>query len=170
MKRADVLSTPYLAGRVARYHTWPTLHRQTVGEHTWNVLRIYWHLFGPLPPEVSTHIIWHDAGELRTGDPPFPVKAQNPDLKAVLDALEDEAVVAMGGPEHRSLPERERLRVKVCDLLEMTHFGLTEMQMGNTYARPIVDDTLAAVRALVPRLPDEDRARVEGYVSRVGGL
>lgn len=165
MDRESVLTNSYLAGRVERYHTWPTVHRQTVGEHTWQCLRIYWQIFGPPAPEVTTYLIWHDAGELRTGDPPFPQKARNPVLKAAYDTMEHAAVKSMGGPAHAVLPDQERIRCKIVDLLEMHEFGLVEMAMGNTLAQPIVDDTLEAVTQLLRQLPPADEERVDAYVS-----
>jgi 5'-deoxynucleotidase YfbR-like len=168
MQRSEVLSTARLAGEVVRYHTWPMHRRQSVGEHTWQLCRLWWQIFGPLAPEVSTYLIWHDAGELVTGDPPFPVKARNPDLKAVMDRLEGDAVAAMGGPAAARLSARDRVRAKIVDLLDMWECGRMELVMGNTFAQPIVDDTRAAVNKLVVELPKEDRARVEAYVATVG--
>jgi hypothetical protein len=169
MNRSSVLSHPRLAGQVRRYHTWPVLHQQTVGEHSWQILRIYWQVFGPPPPEVTTYILWHDAGELVVGDPPFPVKAHSPILKAEYDRLEHMAVLTMGGPDLDAVVEALsywRARIKAADLLEMAEFGAHELALGNTYGRPIVDDTLEAVRRIP--LTIEDRMSVDRYVSSVG--
>lgn len=164
MERSNILSSARLAGDVLRYHTWPTLQSQTVAAHTWNVLRIYWQIFGPPVPNVTTYIIWHDAGELVPGDVPFPAKANNSVLKSEHDRLEVEAVVSMGGPQEVHLSARERARIKVCDLTEMMEFGRHELALGNTYAQPIVDDTLRAIEVLLINLPKEDCTQVEAYV------
>src|ERR1035437_6690186 len=136
--RKDVLLNGRYAGQILRYHTWPVLRSQSTGEHTWQCLRIYYELFGPLPPKTSTYLIWHDAGELVLGDLPFPVKANNGGLKRQCDRIEQNAVKAMGG----SLPKlatNEKIRVKVVDLIEMLQYGLVEVFTGNRLAQPIVD-------------------------------
>lgn len=172
MERIDVTSSARLAGQVERYHTWPVLRRQSIGEHTWQMLRIYWQIFGPLPPEVSTYIIWHDAGELATGDLPFPVKSRNPVLKTALDDLEVAALEAMGGPLRHNLfvYDSYRRRIKVCDLLEMWEYGRHELSLGNTFAQPIVDDTLALARKLLLEGSPDDAEKVEAYVGATGTI
>jgi hypothetical protein len=153
MNRDNVLSMARLAGEVQRYHTWKMHHRQTVGEHTWQVMRIYWQIWGPLPPELSTYFIWHDAGELACGDVPFPVKANNPLLKETMDRLEYDAVQHMGG-ETVKLNYTLKLRAKACDLIDMHECGRNEVSMGNRFAQPIVDDTFKALEKLPFSLED----------------
>lgn len=152
MIRSEVLQSSRLAGGVKRYHTWPTLQQQTVADHIFNVLRIYWHLYGPPPPVVFTYLIWSDAGELKTGDLPFPVKRDNPQLKEICDQLEGQAVKQMGGmlPE---LTDNQRWQVKAVDLLEMFEFGRVEVCLGNKFAEPIVRDTYASLRKLEASVP-----------------
>ena len=162
MKRADILAVARLAGEVVRYHTWPMHHRQTVGEHTWQVMRIYWQIWGPLPPSLTTYFIWHDAGELATGDIPFPVKAHNPNLKAEMDKLEEVSVLHMGGATV-TLDLLSKVRAKACDLLDMHECGRVEMSMGNRFAQPIVEDTFSAIEKLP--LSREDANAVFKYLS-----
>jgi 5'-deoxynucleotidase YfbR-like HD superfamily hydrolase len=167
MTRDEVLTNPRFAGQVTRYHTWLMHHRQTVGEHTWQVMRIYWQIWGSLPPEVSTYLIWHDAGELVTGDLPFPVKLRNPVLKQECDRIEEASVYIMGGTPHAFLSAEDQQRVKMCDLIDMLEMGWTEFNMGNAYAQPILDDIHAQI---IKRLLDfgvPERAKVEGYLARV---
>lgn len=148
MNRADIVTSTRHAGGVKRYHAWPTLRGQTVAEHSWNVMRIYWELFqdeeDAVNVDVFLYILYHDVAEVGTGDIPFPIKSMHPGLKSTMDELESEVLEGLGV----SLPEitpRQRLLVKVCDLLEMWEFGLDEVRMGNTYAKPIVGETRAAV-------------------------
>lgn len=152
--RRRVVTSSRLAGQVARYHTWPTLQSQSNGEHTWQVLRIYWEIFGPPSLEVTARILWHDAGELAVGDLPFPTKAYNPQLKAIFDAMEDSAVRtmlpdALADAALADVSPDERLRIKICDLLDMWEFGQQEMFMGNRYAEPIVRDTSDAIMKMI---------------------
>jgi hypothetical protein len=70
------------AGGVRRYHTWPVLRPQTVAEHTWHVMRIWWQVYGPMSPAVSSYLLLHDAGEGQAGDVQFGAKRRYPELKA----------------------------------------------------------------------------------------
>lgn len=135
------------AGGVERYHTWPTIRKQTVADHCYHVLRIYYTIFGPPSPEITTYILFHDSSEVRYGDPPFPSKKNNPDLKAAYDRLESDYNLEMFGFDHSELlTSEEKVKVKVCDLLEMWEFGTVEMRMGNRYANLIVTRTLEAAK------------------------
>jgi hypothetical protein len=46
------------------------------------------------------------------------------------------------------LTKEERIQVKISDLLEMCETGEHEFRMGNTYAEPIVKDSMHAVQAI----------------------
>jgi hypothetical protein len=163
MKRDQVLAAARLAGEVIRYHTWPMHHRQTVGEHTWQVMRIYWQIWGPLPPELSSFFIWHDAGELATGDIPFPVKSMNPLLKKEMDRLENKAMEHMGGMLP-ALDHTLKVRAKACDVIDMYECGKVEVSMGNKFAQPIVEDTFKALEKL-PLTP-EDSMLIFKYLAK----
>lgn len=148
MTRDKLLKSLRYAGAVERYHTYPTLRKQTIADHTWNVLRIYTHVFEPPQVPVFMHIMYHDCGELVTGDVPFPFKRRNPNIGEQMTKAEDMALRAMG----ISLPPlstMEKVRIKLCDLAEMHEFGLIEMALGNKLAQPIVDDTLRAINAML---------------------
>ena len=168
MTRDEVLKTARFAGSIRRYHTWPVLQQQTNGEHTWNCMRIYFQIWGPIPPEVSTYFIWHDAGELVLGDLPFPVKQNHSHLKRECDYIESQAVTDMGGDKITLIQSGKR--AKLCDLLDMHEFGKVEVNLGNQYGVPIVADTQAAIVRLLDEMPLEDRRLVDDYRSRVGSV
>lgn len=165
MKRSDVLRNPALASKTTRYHAWLTHQRQTTGEHSYNVLRIYSQVWKTLPTDTAIYIIWHDAGEWVSGDPPFPSKAKNPDLKAACDRIERNAVIDMGGVLV-DLPEEERWRVKACDLIEMMELAAIEFLMGNRFALPVINDPKEALQALLEALPPLDRTAIKTYVNK----
>lgn len=169
MTRDEVQTTARLAGQVLRYHTWVAHRQQSVGEHTWQCMRIYWEIWGPLSPEISTYFIWHDAGELVLGDLPYPVKKNNPDLKEICDEVEDRTVENMGGPTNSKgrLTQLEVKRVKLCDLLDMYEFGRTEYYMGNNFASPIMDDIGAELDKLIPQFDAVDQDLVKRYIRKL---
>lgn len=167
MRNIDIRRNIRLAGQVKRYATWPVLHQQSTGEHSWQVLRIYIEIFGPPIPDVTVYITHHDSAELAVGDPPFPLKAKNPDLKEIYDRLEADAMQEMRGEALPVLQAHEMKKIKICDLLEMWEFGMQEMMMGNRYAKPIIDDTLAVVMKMInmPEFPEDDNERVTAFIT-----
>lgn len=153
MNRVEVVTSTRLAGQVRRYHTHPVLRQQTVAEHSWQVARVFRELFPEAwCIEVADWIHQHDVPEIGTGDPPFPLKARYPELKAIYMEIESEVSESLGlvWPE---LTPRQRLLIKICDLLEMWEFGQEEMMMGNRYAEPIVRGTASAVWDLTVEEP-----------------
>lgn len=154
--REAIQADRFFAGRVKRYHTWPTLHQQTVAEHCWRVAGIYVELFGMPRAEVLYYCLHHDSGELSSGDMPFMAKDRVPGLRAAMRASEAQGLKVLG-IKLPKLTKREQWRVKIADLLEMHEFGKIEVMMGNTLAQPIVDDTLSAAIAIARRHNDLSR-------------
>lgn len=140
-----------MAGLVKRYACWPTLTTQTVGEHCWQVLRIYMEIFGAPSPEVTFTIVHHDTAELVVGDPPFPTKMNNPVLKQLYDKMEVTANQDILGQQMPYIRDEERTKIKICDLLDMWEFGLHEKKLGNQYAQPIIDDTQKVIYGMAGR-------------------
>lgn len=162
MRSNEIRSSSRLSGLVERYHTWPTITRQSNAEHTWQLLRIYIEVFGAPLPEVTVRIVYHDSGELRTGDPPFPFKAVNPEVKHIFDTHEGMAISDMRGGEPLPVVSQDEMRrIKACDLLEMWEHGLHERTMGNRFAIPIMHDTYAALIGLQQQMCVFDRELLE---------
>lgn len=162
--RHPITTSLRFAGQILRYHTWPTLHKQTIAEHTFHMLRLYHQIFGAPTSHTTIYILYHDCGEIKTGDLPFGAKA-SPDFAFELKQMENTALEAMGifMPD---LPDAEKRRVKVCDLLEMYEFGMQEVTMGNTYCEPVVVDTMEALHALLSLMVEQDAAMVRAYIER----
>jgi hypothetical protein len=146
-----------LAGIVKRYHAWPTIQVQTIGEHSWQVALIYEQIFGELSSPVEEYIRKHDVAELITGDIPFPVKMENPALKVEFAKVEDGAFLRMGLGPLPTLHANSLRKIKICDLLEMMVFGMMERELGNLLAIPIIIRTKKAALVLADRLevPEE---------------
>jgi 5'-deoxynucleotidase YfbR-like HD superfamily hydrolase len=165
---SEVYTFARYAGQVTRYHTWPVHRQQSVGEHTWQMLRIYETIWGAIPSHITCAILWHDAGELFTGDVPYPAKAAHPSLKAAVDSAEAQALANMRrAPPSPELTLQEHAQVKMCDLIDMYEFGLVELTMGNDYAEPIVRVTAEAIDELGSLMPGYETDAVAAYVSRV---
>lgn len=154
--------------QVKRYHTFPTLQSQTVGEHTCQVLRIYSEMFGPPSAEVVQGILWHDAGELWTGDVPFDAKRAYPELRIAVSSVDDQAVDRLsGGRFPRNLPGEYRKRIKVCDLAEMAEFGMEEALMGNAhYGHVIRSKVVKAIFDLLKTMSAQDATDFEEWAWR----
>jgi len=146
-----------VAGLVKRYHTWPTITTQSVGEHSWQVYRIYNQMFGVPPENVAYCIMTHDMGELVTGDPPYPTKSNNPELKKIYDHLEDLAFKNMDLVLGQ-MSEEDGYRFKIAHMMEMWEFGVHEMSLGNTFGKSIRDRCEIAVRKLASGIPEFDAA------------
>ena len=143
MNREQMKHSQSLSGWVRRYHAWPTLNEQTVGHHSWRVATLIIEVFGMPRAEVLAYALWHDCGEMFSGDLPFMVKNAVPGLADAMKKAE-----AFGLEQLRiQLPELsplERAQVKIADLLEMHEFGELEVLMGNQFGAAVRDDTLAA--------------------------
>lgn len=164
MTPKDVMTNPRVAGLVRRYHTWPVLTIQSVGEHSWQVYRIYLELFGSVPEDVAHYIMAHDMGELVAGDPPYPLKKDNKDLKKIYHNIEITAIFEMGHVSPR-ISKEESEQVKLCHMIEMMEFGLHEMTLGNQYARPIFERCQDVAQEMAADLPDPKiRKRALGHI------
>jgi hypothetical protein len=161
----NITGSARFASAVKRYHTWPTIMGQTNGDHTYNVIRIYCEVFGPPSWEVLQYLLYHDSPEVASGDVPFPAKMENPDLKTAHDEADARWYMKLFGYDPAdNIDRKDKMRCKVADLLEMWEFGMIEMGMGNTYAKPIVDRTLAAARLWCLELYERDKVNLEMYV------
>lgn len=162
MKKNDVQQNTRLAGLVRRYHTWPALHQQTVAEHTWQVMRLYFEIFGPPSNDMWTFMLWHDVGEIQTGDIPYPVKRSHPNLKQIMDDLEIKALSSMNVELPTSLTHQEHARFKFCDLLDCAEHGQYEARLGNEYMG-VVADQRNGLGAIMRSMDVEDRVRAQTY-------
>lgn len=140
------------AGNVKRYHAWPTIQQQTVGDHTFHVLRLYIDCFGMPSQDTLYHIMYHDLGELSAGDTPFPAKRI---VQGLREAAERAEILGLQ-LQDLTLPEltdQDRVRFKFCDLMEMWEFAVVEFYMGNRYAEPIIQNIEHYVGNLIEENP-----------------
>ena len=156
-----------LSGQIQRYHTWPTIGKQTIAEHCWQILRIYLSVVDKTDPHMIRHIMFHDIGETFTGDLPYPVKSENPDLKKQLDYLEDRSRLLQleywDAFRQTFLSAEDKILFKQIELVEMAEFGMDQMCLGNSHAFIIADRCLRKV------YQNDTNARLMQYVlNRLG--
>ena len=141
-----IMSMRAMALRIRRYHTIPVLHQETVGEHSHRVCTLYLQLFGSPRAEVLEYILYHDMGELSSGDLPFNAKRDAPGIKDYMDKAEEAGLRRMN-IDMPDLYDVEYARFKLCDMLQMLEFARIEMSMGNQYARSVQDNILTALES-----------------------
>jgi 5'-deoxynucleotidase YfbR-like HD superfamily hydrolase len=179
MERPDgelkVTMDPRRAGRVQRYHTWPHLKEQSVAEHSWNVARITLAICPEASPALVRHCLFHDLGEVVSGDPPYPVKLLNPAFGTEHRAVEDYARETMSDPwmlpHPGGITDEEKAIFKLAEFIEMVEWGLDERNMGNRFAEPVVDRCRTVVFEYVDGekgagLPADVRMRALDYHTR----
>lgn len=138
-----------LSGQVRRYHTYPIIGQQTIAEHCWNLMRIYLSITDTIDSHMVHHIMFHDIGETVTGDSPYPVKHDNPELKKQMDSVEQKSYCRQ--LEHWNafsqvrLTEQDRLLFKQIELIEMAEFGMDQVCFGNNHGFIVADRCLKAV-------------------------
>lgn len=159
MKIEPVTLDPRRAGQVTRYHTWPRLREQSVGEHSWQVQRILLAVWPDAPRHLILHCMTHDVGESVSGDPPYPIKALNVDLKKACDRIEREAHLMMTVdwylPSATLLSDFESHVFKICEFVEMWEWGLFEQSLGNQNAELVVMRCLEGVNTRIETLVSE---------------
>lgn len=109
------------AGRVQRFHAHTEVDRkQTVAEHSWGVCVILHYLLHDRPTELGEAIslaIVHDAAEWITGDIPFTVKRDWPDISPRLTEIEayvhENEVLPLPNTQHVA-----HMTMKLADMLE----------------------------------------------------
>lgn len=172
MDAESLRTDPRMAGRVTRYHTWPRLREQSVGEHTWQLLRILDCVWPEMPVSVWRSVLWHDVGEIATGDMPYPVKRDNEILDREMGRLEHyalEKILEKWRPhgELHALKGDERTIVKTCELVEMWEWGLEEATMGNRFGTIVADRCHTAAYEKVRTIQEETvRFRLFQYIAR----
>lgn len=145
----NLAEDPRAAGEIRRYHTWAVHRDQSVGEHTWQIMRILLTIWPAAPRNVMVHGVIHDMGEM-AGDIQYPFKNLFPELRAGSDKAENHVREmqrkTLGAPilTHPLSPFEHHV-FKACDNLEMWEFGLREGNMGNRYGKIVSNRMMRAV-------------------------
>lgn len=173
INRAWLLTDPRRAGGVLRYHTWPHLKPQTVAEHSWNVARILLAIWPEAPTHILREALFHDIGEIASGDAPYPSKKNNPKFGEEHDKLEDSARLAMclpwRVPPPADLSPEEKVVLKLAHFIEMMEWAYDELTLGNQFAQIVADDCREEARRLILTdlpIPGTVRDLASSYMDR----
>ena len=136
------------AGQVKRFHTFPTITQQTVGEHTFNMLCMLFQFCVEVRRQVpSTNLIqavmYHDIGERWVGDVPATARWHNEEFKSVVDNYEEKLRNKMGFSVQ--LTDEETRILKFLDSLDCLLWAVHEENLGNKYASEIQKRCLGAL-------------------------
>lgn len=132
----DVLLMRASLGYVKRFHVVPHHSKQTIGEHSAQVLNLLFMLH----PDPSIHLVWavlyHDAPERVTGDAPATAKRHSKLLKDALDALEIDFFESFPKLEksQTKLSENDKAWAHALDVLELWLWCYDEIMMGSQHA------------------------------------
>jgi 5'-deoxynucleotidase YfbR-like HD superfamily hydrolase len=145
----DTLKLIRAAARVERMHINPTLHKQTVGEHTFGVLWLAHLIIAPrvLSSALISVIMVHDVPEAITGDVPAPTIHKYEDIRTGLEQADRDILkrFRLSMPE-LLLTEWEAQVFKFCDRAEFALFMLEEVSDGNSKSLPRARATVAKIR------------------------
>jgi hypothetical protein len=136
---------------------------QTVGQHSHRVATLYCELWGVPRVEVLFYVLHHDGGELSAGDVPFGAKKLSEEFGEGHRAAEDIGLQRQGVTLPR-ITEVEHSQFKIADIMEMWETGSMELAMGNQFAIPIVNDTLAAAMRMCDDLSEAHRQKLSSWL------
>jgi 5'-deoxynucleotidase YfbR-like HD superfamily hydrolase len=143
-----VLSARRGAG-VRRFHTVPLVGDETVGKHSHGVGILCCALSDYQPSAALLKAaLFHDLAEQETGDIPATTKWANPEIKTLLDEVEQRHNESMG--LNVVLSEKEQLTLKWADMLDLLYFVVEQRELGNKAVRPIFGRGAAYLAALTP--------------------
>lgn len=127
---AALLDAMTRSARVARYHTEPVLHPQSVGEHTYGVMWFAVILSDGRPSgDLMFAALAHDTAEHEFGDVPSPTK-RLAGVKEKFDAMEDGYMKGLG-VFFPTLCPADKAILKLSDLLDGMAYCAAEAMQGN---------------------------------------
>lgn len=123
----------YRGTDVQRFHCWPLLRQQTVGQHAFNVAVLCLILYPKLPAMelfiLLQAALYHDLPEQVTGDVQAPAKRSSKVLKNILDDLEEQALVDV--EMNMTLGPDNYRRLKMADNFDGLAKCVQERKMGS---------------------------------------
>lgn len=164
MNRLNINPHATISMDVERWHTMPTMGRQTVGHHTARMMMLCWQVV-PIPrEELLFRILIHDAAEVHTGDIPAPVKWGMP--KEVEQWMRDKewaALQHLGVEDYPRLEEWEEWMVAFLDITEAMTYSMSAMAEGRQFSKVAASNCRDRMKQLLddyqPEWPEEVKRR-----------
>jgi 5'-deoxynucleotidase YfbR-like HD superfamily hydrolase len=123
---------------VRRFHTVPLVGEDSVGKHSHGVAVLCCALSNYHPSaELLKAALFHDLAEQETGDVPATTKWANPQIKTLLETVEEQHNQAMG--LNVTLTPEEKLTLKWADMLDLMYFVVEQRELGNTNVKVIFE-------------------------------
>jgi 5'-deoxynucleotidase YfbR-like HD superfamily hydrolase len=159
-----------LALELTRYHTCLRIREQSVGEHSMQVLRVLLAIYPQAPRHMLVHCLVHDIGELASGDPPYPAKRRNADLKKACERIERDAHLSMclpwGLPGPQTLTVEEYEIFKLAEFIEMLEWSIDEINLGNQGGHAVLQRCLEAIDAYLDVIDASVKGATNLYLKR----
>lgn len=146
----ESINKEYVLCKIVRYNNRPKMQKESVAEHTCFVsvfcLKILQQL--KLDKEIERQVLvlaaLHDLAETRTSDIPHDVKTNYPEMKNILDRIEDD-YYREEWPEYYDEAQKAsslvRAIVKMADTYSVIQYCYNERRLGNR--SDIIEDILA---------------------------
>jgi 5'-deoxynucleotidase YfbR-like HD superfamily hydrolase len=122
--------------------------KQQIDSHSWEVAVILLKIYPECSKELLAHALTHDSGEIHTSDIAAPVKRMKPELKVMLDELEEIYMTEELGLDLHHFSEEERLALKYADYISGVYYTTTRSNAGDIEALKIRDKFLEYLDSL----------------------
>ncbi len=148
----DALELVLSGGRVARYHTLPTTHGETVGHHSYVVAWLVALLSYDMPSSrLLLAALQHDISEFITGDLPAPTK-RSLGISNQFREYETDVLLKYGHEDwEASLTEDETRLLKLADRMAGMVHCLHERKLGNRHVNEAYFNFRSYALELKPR-------------------
>lgn len=134
-------------GQTKRAHTMQYAGEYNVAIHSYNALSLLLLLY-PGEPSVGLikAVLWHDVPERWTGDVPAPAKWASPELKKILDDLEQTILEKIGiGELYVGLRPEQLNWLNGVDLLELFIWAKEQKANGAYFADYMIDRIIGLI-------------------------
>lgn len=150
----DQLKFIYQGGKLKRFHARDTLTSQNIADHSFGVAwLVYLQMLGgdlELRPQILLAALAHDLGEYVAGDVPGDTKKRVPELKIIMNKLEDEA--CHGAGLAFTLSKREERILKFADIMEGLMFCIRERRLGSKACNDVWANYWEFAQELAPEI------------------
>lgn len=157
----------YRLSDLKRYNNMPRIKSESLAEHQYYcgliLMKLKDYMFNISYTEfciLLQYVLVHDIGELYTGDIPHNVKQDYPDLRSLLEKIENEKLNSLGFDEIvTTVEEDENLKMlfKLCDTIQVVQYCENEHRLGNNsiVINNIYIDAIESVNLQIKKLKEK---------------